>query len=525
MLLFGCVRFDTKMPSLEGLGFGGEAMRHPDVRKPVFLRTLLGLAACAALSALGGQTLLRASTLDDIGVTKLRALVPALTGTGVTVAQAEANSAGVTNAFEVNPNSAPIGQPATLFTYISNVGTTSVFADSVVGTESSHADTVGGNFYGTNGGVAPGVTHVYNYQADNFINLIINNNSNNISSNAFSGSIVNQSFSGGAQQALDTTYDNYIARHGILFVSAVGNPLSPTPPFPPPTSPGTSYNGIGVAAYGGLSDVGPTSDNARSKPDITAPGALTSWSTPLVSGVAAILAQAGSGSVATDPRVIKTLLINGAVKPSDWTHSPTAPLDTRYGGGIVNAYNSYILLSAGQHTFSSSSTTGSLLGTAPLNITGTADPLSGWDLTTITSGTLTDAVNHYVIKPPAAAGITSYTLTATLTWYRQVDQSTVNNLNLFLYDSTSPTAVSKSISLVDNVEHLYTLNLAPGHTYDLQILKDGGLAGSTTVSNLETYALAYSFAPVPEPASLAVMLLGIPMFCRRTSQRATRSRA
>jgi hypothetical protein len=494
-------------------------MRHPNIRKPVLVRTLLAGAACVTLSAVMGQTPLRASTLDDIGITKLRALNPSLTGTGITVAQVEVS--GSANAFEVNPNSLPIGQPATLFTYVSSVGTTSIFADGVVGIESLHADTVGGNFYGTSGGAAPGVTHVYNYEANNFIALIENNNTNNIKDNAFSGSIVNQSFSGGPQQSLDTAYDNYSIRHGILFVSAIGNP-PPSPGLPTPTSPGTSYNGVGVAAYGGVSNVGPTADNGRSKPDITAPGALTSWSTPLVSGVAAILAQAGSGSVATDPRVIKTLLINGAVKPSDWTHSPTAPLDTRYGGGIVNAYNSYILLTAGQHTFSSSNTTGSLSGTAPANITGAADPLAGWDLTTITSGTSTDAVNHYVVKPPVAAGVTGYTLTATLTWYRQVNQATVNNLNLFLYDSTNPTAVDKSISLVDNVEHLYTLSLTPGHTYDLQILKDGGLMGSTTVSNQETYALAYSFTAVPEPMSLMLMLSGMPIFFRRSSQREIR---
>ncbi|HWE92624.1 MAG TPA: S8 family serine peptidase [Tepidisphaeraceae bacterium] len=492
-------------------------MRHPDVRKAVFLRTLLAGAACAALVAIVGQTPLRASTLDTIGITQLRALNPALTGAGISVAQAEAPQDS--NAFEVNP--AATGQSAALFTYISSVGTSTVFGDSV-GIESSHANSVAGNFYAAGTGAAPGVQHVYNYEAGYFSTLIINDNPIN-------GSIVNQSFAftAGTQQSYDSAYDNYTYAHGTLFVSAVGNAVRPS-------APGTSYNGIGVAAYGGTSAAGPTLDNGRSKPDITAPGDFTSFSTPLVSGVAAILSQAGAqgdggsgtASVATDPRVIKTLLINGAVKPSDWTHTPTAPLDTRYGGGIVNAYNSYILLAAGEHTFSSSNATGSLVGTAPANITGTADPLFGWDRADITSGTLSDAVNHYVFNPKVAAGVTSYTLTATLTWYRQTDQAAINNLNLFLYDATTSTttAVDESASLVDNVEHLYTLSLTPGHTYDLQVLKDGGLAGSTTVSNLETYALAYSFTPLPEPASLAVMLLGIPMFCRRSSRRALPSR-
>ncbi|MDB5353859.1 MAG: hypothetical protein JWN24_312 [Phycisphaerales bacterium] len=483
-------------------------------RKRASVRTLLAGAAVAALSALLAALPARAAPLDTIGVTQLRAIDATLIGTGISVAQVEA--AGTNAAFEVNP--LIVGQPVSLFTYTGTGGVTvaGTFPNGA-GIESSHANTVAGNFYGTAAGVAPGVQHVYNYDAGYFYDTLISGNLQ------ISGTIVNQSFNFpgqtvAGQQQIDQNYDNYAFNHGTLFISSVGNGGQVN-------APSTSYNGIGVADYGGFSSVGPTVDNGRSKPDITVPESETSWATPYVSGTAALLAQAGArgdggagtNSVAIDPRVIKTLLINGAVKPADWTHTPTAPLDIRYGGGIVNAYNSYNLLHAGKHTFSSANTTGSLVGTAQANITGVQDPNAGWDFTTITSTTASDAVNHYVFHPKVAAGVSSYVLTATLTWERHANESSINNLNLFLYDATTSTTtpLDKSISAVDNVEHLYTLNLKPGDTYDLQVLKDGGLAGSATVSNAETYALAYNFASVPEPAFVATLLLGLPMLIGR----------
>ncbi|MDB5173367.1 MAG: hypothetical protein JWN51_2140 [Phycisphaerales bacterium] len=499
-------------------------MPSPEHQKQGPVRTLLAAAGIAALSVLPIPTPARAAPLDAIGVTQLRARDATLTGTGVSVAQVEASLQGSITAFEVNP--AFVVQPVGLFTYIGATGATVVGTfPNAVGVDSSHADTVAGNFYGTVGGVAPGVQHVYNYDANYFYNTLI------VGNQPISGSIINQSFiftsqTAAGQQEVDRKYDNYAFNHGALFISGAGNGDTNNGRV---SAPSTSYNGIGVAVYGAPSSVGPTLDNGRSKPDITAPASATSFSTPFVSGAAALLAQAGArgdggpntASVATDPRVIKTLLINGAVKPADWTHSPTAPLDTRYGGGILNADNSYILLHAGKHTFSASNTTGSLLGTAPANITGVQDPVAGWDFTTITSTSIADAVNHYVFHPTAAAGVSSYTLTATLTWFRHADESSINDLNLFLYDATTSTTtpLDKSISAVDNVEHLFTLNLKPGDVYDLQILKAGGLAGSATVTDAETYALAYNFAALPESASLALLLVGLPMLFGRTSRR------
>src|SRR5207248_2225856 len=172
---------------------------------------------------------------------------------------------------------------------------------------------------------------------------------------------VNQSFlvtsSGGVpiqDFVTDVSYDNYVSFHGFtnVVVSGVGNSGKPS-------SPSTAFNGIAVGAYQGTTAVGPTTDG-RSKPDITAPASATSFSTPLVSGAAAILVQAGlrgdgggaaTAAAASDARTVKALLLNGASKPTGWTHSITAPLDPTYGAGILNVYNSYVQLTGGQHSF------------------------------------------------------------------------------------------------------------------------------------------------------------------------------
>ena len=205
-----------------------------------------------------------------------------------------------------------------------------------------------------------------NYQADYYYNNLIAPGilPSSIDSRLHDAQVVNQSFifvSDSGQPIEDPTvdqnYDNYAALHGVLFVSAIGN----GPSTIPPASPSSAYNGIGVAALNisGPPTMGPTTDG-RSKPDITAPGSYTSFSTPYVSGCAAILMQAaargdggaGTQTIAGDIRTVKALLLNGATKPAGWTHTSTQPLDTTYGAGEVNVFNSWKELRAGDQAVS-----------------------------------------------------------------------------------------------------------------------------------------------------------------------------
>jgi hypothetical protein len=432
-------------------------------------------------------TAARAQFLDQIGLTTLRTVTTNLDGAGVRVAQPEA----VAPVFEINP--AMVNQPASLFTYISAAGTASSFPNSV-GNESGHADAVGGYFYGLSSGLATNVAHVDNYDAGYFYNNII---ATPIPPN-INDHVVNQSFiftgvTIAQQQAIDTNYDDYAAQYDTLFVSGVGNGGAATNP------PATCYNGIGVGAYGGGSSVGPTLDNGRAKPDIIAPAEETSYSTPQVAGAAAVLFQAGlrgdggaSTNAATDIRTLKALLLNGAVKPADWTNNSPSPLDTRYGAGVLNVFNSYEQLAGGKHGYIASTSVVTNSPHPPTGDGGTVSAFSGWDFNTNSSSASNDAIKHYYFNATNNLSVAPFTATATLVWNRHQNKTNINNLDLFLYDAISSNLVACSTSLVDNVEHIFVPQLPPGR-YDLQVLKKGG----TTVTTNETYALAWEFFSMP----------------------------
>ncbi len=436
-----------------------------------------------------------ASNLDTIGLTLLRSVTTNLNGTGIKIVQTEAEASSSSPApFEVNP--ANVGLPGTNFTYFEGPPTTTTPTSSTtypnsIGADSPHGDGVGGFFYGLPGGVSTNVLAIANYEADYFFFTIVP------TTLAINGAVVNQSFDASSattteQKVYDANYDTYAATYGTLFVSAVGDGGTVYPPS-------TSYNGIGVAAYLGGSSVGPTPDNGRAKPDITAPGDETSYSTPLVSGAATILIQAalrgdgGSGTnSAADLRTIKALLLNGAIKPLDWTNASPSPLDPRYGSGVLNVFNSYKQLAGGQHGFIQSNSVTAGSAHPPLGSTNNVSSRSGWDFNTVTSSTLNDGINHYYFNLQTSSPNATFTGTMTLVWNRQARQTSINNLDLFLYNTATGALVGSSTSAVDNVEHIFLPRLPQGR-YDLQVLKHGG----SYVTSTETYGLAFEYFAQP----------------------------
>ena len=110
---------------------------------------------CAAVAVLIFCFVAQGATLDDIGVTLLRAVTTNVDGSGIRVAQPEAFDYGTTN-WEVNPASSPVLQSASLFFYTADAGSVSFFPNTLSG-ESGHADSVAGNFYGIPAGVATNV--------------------------------------------------------------------------------------------------------------------------------------------------------------------------------------------------------------------------------------------------------------------------------------------------------------------------------------------------------------------------------
>jgi len=445
----------------------------------------------------------RAMSQNTIGVTVLRAVTTNLNGSGIRVAQPEGGYSPpqYTN-WEVNPG--VVGQPVGLFTYISGNGSTTNFPNSL-SSESGHADSVAGNFYGISAGVATNVAHVDNYDANDlvqvneFVTAFSTNYTASLPAANINDPVVNQSFTFGSvpvneQQAIDSAYDNYAARYNTLFVSAANNAGNSVIVC----APGTSYNCISVGAYANstyYNSIGPTIDNGRCKPDITAPADVTSFSTPQVAGAAAVLMQAGlrgdgggDTNAAADIRTVRALLLNGAVKPADWTNNPASPLDTRYGAGVLNVFNSYKQLAGGKRGYNFFTNIPAGTTHPPVVMTNSVAVLSGWDFNTNTSSSGSDRVNHYFFNVSNSVTNAAFTATATLVWNRHQNKTNINNLNLFLYNAANSNLVTCSTSLVDNVEHIFVPKLAQGR-YDLQVWK----AGDSTVTASETYALAWEF--------------------------------
>ena len=564
------------------------------------------IIAAAAMMAVAG-TAQATSIMDEVGVTQMQQMIPNLNGSGVTVAQVEASVSSTTqNAFEPNPANA--GMAASNFTFFDTAGVATGSYNSAYG--SGHANAVASLFYGSGGaGVAPGVSHVDVYAESDYYTQLYDYyqvlhggtagqqyatsslpvGSVNGSPTVNSPAVVNQSFAylgvfAGTDMGLDQYWDEYASRFNTLYVSAIGDgQTTGTTPASYINPPSDMYNGLAVGAYTGTetngvfsastgsqaSWVGPAY-NGVSKPDLVAPGAYTSYTAPIVSGVATMMIQAGRGTgfaapvgfnasdaaitaqgatayttAATDIRTVKALLLNGAVKPTGWTNSytvnngtytynaptttATTPLDPRYGSGVVNAVNSYNILAGGEHNYTATSTpaisslatvtsapTASFSGrysqTASASVPST---IRGWNLAGISASSGSNAVEHYDFNLTGTSA-NSWDLTATLSWNKNYNASGINHLMLFLLNSSGQ-QVAASTSMVDNMQQI-SLNSAPGlHSlapgqYDLAVEMLGGV---NAISTSDTYALAWNFTDptaVPEPAALAIFAIGLSMF-------------
>ena len=559
---------------------------------PAALRGGAG-ASCAVILAAGfvaGTGMANAdSILQQVGVTQLQQLNPSLNGSGMSVQQVEASVSTTSDQYQPNP--ANLGMSAGSFTFTDFTGASVPFSSA---SYSWHAENVAGYFYGS-GGVAPGISHVTVSFVDTYAEFSVF-----VDATPPSGAeVVNQSFAYVAEdqaniQYLDNAWDNYAASSNLLFVTAIGDgQTTSTAPSSYINPPADMYNGIGVGAYtgteaGGIYSpstgaeatwVGPTWDG-RSKPDLVAPGQWTSYTAPIVSGVATLMVQAGSGTdlsapvglnasdssivngsapayttAATDIRTVKALLLNGAVKPVGWTNSysvnngtytynavstsATTPLDPRYGSGVVNAYNSYENLAGGEHNYSSATTQSiaalpSVTSAPTANFSGSVSEaasatnpatVTGWNLATIAATSTNNAVENYDFNLTGTSQ-NSWDVTATLTWNKNYNASGINHLMLFLLNSAGQ-QVAGSTSMVDNVQQininpaLGINSIAPGQ-YDLAVEMLGGV---NAISTSDTYALAWNFVDptsVPEPAALAIFAAGLGMFMLQRKRAAAR---
>ena len=137
---------------------------------------LIAAAVTYGGSTVWGNSNPNALFYDQIGLPQLEQVAPNINGSGVSVATIEAMVGP--GEYEVDPTSSSVNQSPSKLTFMDESGTVSSTYDSA--DYSSHANLVATVFYGngsysdgSHSGVAPGVSQIYNLEADGYINYYI----------------------------------------------------------------------------------------------------------------------------------------------------------------------------------------------------------------------------------------------------------------------------------------------------------------------------------------------------------------
>lgn len=447
-------------------------------------------AALSLILLIASRPVLGQAYKDDVGFTKLKNEVGAglANGAGINVAMVEANF-GANNYFPDRTNSEFSGKT---FTDASALG----------GATSGHATTVAQLFFGNTISMSPGVSNIRVYDATDFVinrqalTQVGVNPAATPPISVMNHSYVGNGFTVGQAAESNARLDYTIARDRFTSVVALDNNPNPLPQIY-----GQSYNSIVVGRSDGGHSQGVTNIGVpgRVKPDIVTPQGFTSFATPLVSSTAALLHQAANNfgmPNARNSEAMKAIIMAGATKDTlpGWSNTSTRPLDSVFGAGQLNVYNSYKILEAGE-------TNGVI--SVPITNTAVNSGLHGWDYGTSISPGTPQFWNFNV-----AAGQTISEASILLTWNAQykaangdfgVANFSLANMDLKLFTSNNGvlgTEIGASTSLVDNVEHIYLKNLS------------NGLYTIAVSSDLNTsFGLAWNITAVPEPSSLACLCL------------------
>ncbi len=347
---------------------------------------------------------------------------------------------------------------------------------------STHANTVGKNFYGNVTSIAPGITEIFLYEVGSWLGPEFLNFTAAPSTppgNPPAGlRIINNSWAGDTT-ALSTLRraDYAAAAFHVLMINGVSNTNEPSTNVPLLSH---MYNGISVGKTGGGHQSGDTlvDGPGRMKPEIVAPGGLTSYAAAQTSAVAALLyetaatmATAGTTD-AERSEVIKAVMLAGARHRPGWTNNPAVsgpgrgvtsrPLDEEFGVDVVNIDRSHMILTGGEFQSMSTPPTFATAGAA------------GWSLAPVALGE--SAYWRFTVTQQASE------VSIAATWHRRVPigftagdvadfdlelwrVGSQNQLESLVGDAGVPYFVSGNVvsnSGVDNVEHLYIKGLQPG---------------------------------------------------------------
>jgi len=267
----------------------------------------------------------------------------------------------------------------------------------------------------------------------------------------------------------------------------------------------SAYNVIAVGRTSGESGTGSEGVDSvytagRPRPNVVAPVSSLSAAAPIVASACALLVQVGRNPLlSTDPveqftanrrgetiwnaersEVIKAALMAGADRFTLNTSTPAnivdyrSPgyqtengLDSRFGAGQINIYNSYQIIAAGEQN--SDETGSGMIHSQGFDF----DPSFG-----VVGGTPQTA-SYYFTCDEAHCN-----LSASLVWNLKIDSGTCENfdgaamlynLDLFLYDVTNaeaPQLVGHSTTDHDNTENLWVA-LKKERVYQIQVIAVG----------------------------------------------------
>ena len=320
---------------------------------------------------------------DNIGYTLLQAELAELggrmpDGSGVMVTEVEAATSMVDDAPVYLPdpdNSQFAGK------------TLNVMSGSESGQYSGHATGTGKTFFGNSSSQTPGINTIDCYWADHWIGSGFLNWGSSAQPLSSSSRVANHSWVGSIDDPNSTSQllrriDWVVETDEFIQVVAMNNGSTNRPLL------GNSFNAIAVGRTDGnhakgTVDLDDTYGSGRTKPDIVAPMSSTSSATPVIASSTALLIDLGhsNSDLSRDPviqsttnrnndiiynaersEVIKAALMAGADRVTDnddieanITDYRSAPenrtdngLDSRFGAGQVNIYNSYHIIEAGE---------------------------------------------------------------------------------------------------------------------------------------------------------------------------------
>lgn len=461
---------------------------------------------CHVLHASAGVVLFLSGTMsaaaDEIGYDALVARLSGQsipTGAGVGVAQVEAPE--VTGTLTYGPDQSLSEFSGKTFTPQSGAPLVS-----------SHATFVGKSYYSNTASIAPGITQIYLWEVNSFLSSNLRYGAGAATAPIISPTglkLFNHSWIGGFAGSTPTVGDNEVLRRAdwamnrddTLYLVGMNNgATSPTYPMM-----AMGYHGLSVGVISGAHSHGPVPSGAdgvgRMKPEIVAPGELTSFSTPVVGSVAALLYQTAAThpSVSANPNadestVIKAALLAGARHRAGWTNNPTAsgvirgatskPLDSTYGVDVVNIDRSHRILTGGERDGAATSAAATII------------PQAGWDFEVIPSA----ATRYYRIRSTRPISELSFIATWHRTATSAIAAPTIADIDLTLFRVNTTGGLDTLVgeagaayytagnvasrSAVDNIEHIYLTNLAAGE-YVLEAKRIG------TATTAASYSVAW----------------------------------